>query len=165
MSFELCQSIRRILACDEERSLWSKRARTEMMKIREEFSWVQEGDTTVVSRPPGLVWWTFAGDRANTAISQRLAELRGSVAGSDGLSIAADRGAVFQEFGEAIDEIRRAGVDGLSVEIEPAMLEGLKFTSCLPDRVARGILQTRLADQAALTNVLSEPCRHVTLTE
>jgi ATP-dependent Lhr-like helicase len=165
MSFELCQSIRRILASEDEPSLWSLRARAEMKEAREEYSWVQDVDTTVVSSPTGLAWWTFAGDRANAAISQRLGELTGSVAESDGLSIAADLGVSVQEFSEAVDEIRQAGTDTLKVNVKPEMLDGLKFTSCLPEKVARDILQTRLADRAALTSVLREPCRNVTLAE
>ena len=165
MSFELCQSIRRVLASDEERSLWSKRARAEVIEAREEHSWVQVVDTTFVSNPTGLTWWTFAGDRANAAISARLGELIESDVQSDSLSITTACGISAQGFADAIDETRKSGAEALRVDVSPEMLDGLKFTSCLPEDVARDILQVRLADRAALTSVLREPCRHVILTE
>ena len=119
----------------------------------------------MVSSPTGLAWWTFAGDRANAAISQRLGDLTESVVQSGSLSVTANCSISVQRFGEAIDEIRQVGADALQAEVTPEMLDGLKFTSCLPEEMARDILQTRLADRAALTSVLREPCRHTTLTE
>ncbi|MCO6436559.1 MAG: DEAD/DEAH box helicase [Phycisphaerae bacterium] len=165
MSFELCQSIRRILVSDDEPSLWSQRARAEMKEAREEYSWVQEADTAIVSSQTGLAWWTFAGDRANAAISQRLRELTVSVVESESLSITIACGVSQETLSEAITEIRQAGADMLKVDVEPEMLEGLKFTSCLPETVARGILQARMADPVAITSVLREPYRNVTLVE
>lgn len=165
MSYDLCQSIRRVLATDEDSPLWSQRARTEMAEARAEYPWVQETETTVIQGPVGLTWWTFGGDRANAALSRRLGEAISSPVENDGVSITADTGVAVQRFEEAIEEIRRAGASALHVQVDPKMLEGLKFTSCLPDRFAKGILQSRLADQPAVTRVLREPRRHATSTD
>ena len=163
LSHKLCHAVRRILADDHEPTLWSRRAREEMSRTREEYSWANEKETTVVSSPDGVVWWTFAGDRANAAIRQRMMELIGSNVRSDGFSVSAEDLVSPSTLSEAVEDIRKLDATDLVVDVADDMLEGLKFTSCLPEEVAKNILRARLADRSALASVLAEPLRHVTV--
>lgn len=165
LSYELCQAIRRILATDHMPELWSRRAREELTQVRADCSWVREGETAIVTTPDGLAWWTFAGDRANTALSQRFSQLAGSPAESDGLAVTADATITPDDVSRAIDEIQQADPHALVVEVADEMLDGLKFSSCLPEEMARSILQVRLADPAALENALHEPVHYLALSK
>ena len=161
LSHELCQAIRHVLAGDAESELWSRRAREEMLLAREEHSWVKDGETAVVSSPDGVAWWTFAGDRANAAIRQGLMEATGANLLSNGLSVSADSSVDPTAFSTAVEEIRESDAVAPAINISDQMLDGLKFNSCLPERVAKSVLQHRLADDLAFTQARTEPIRHL----
>ena len=134
-----------------------------MSRTREEYSWPNEKETAVVSSPDGVAWWTFAGDRANAAIRQRMMELIGSNVRSDGFSVSVEDPVSPTTLSKAVEDIRQHNAKDLVVDVANDMLEGLKFTSCLPEQVAKGILRARLADQSALASAIAEPVRHVTV--
>ncbi len=163
LSHQLCQAVRRILAGDNEPAQWSRRAREEMSRAREEYSWVHDKETAVVSIMEGVAWWTFAGDCANAAIRQRIMGLIRSNVRSDGFSVAAEDPIPPTILSRAVEGIRQLDAKELVVDVADDMLKGLKFTSCLPEEVAKDVLRARLADQSALASALAEPLRHVTV--
>ena len=73
VSAELCGAIRRLLAGEAASPAWSRRAVAQMATIRSEFSWLAGDDANVLRSAGGEVgWWTFAGGRANAALTDEL---------------------------------------------------------------------------------------------
>ncbi len=161
LSHELCQAIRQILARKGESELWSRRAREEIRLAREEYFWVNETETATVSDEDGIAWWTFAGDRANAALRQWLMKHTGGNVRSTAFSVTTDASPSAMAFSSAIDELKNADIDDLVLDVSDQILEGLKFASCLPEDLARSVVQHRLADSVALSQVLAEPVRHL----
>ncbi|HEX7718831.1 MAG TPA: hypothetical protein VF389_03410 [Woeseiaceae bacterium] len=73
LRFELCQSIRSVLAMSDDEPEWSPRAIETIREMTQELAWLDEGSTQVVMDAKAGVtrWWTFAGGLAN-AISRTL---------------------------------------------------------------------------------------------
>ena len=73
LSHAVCQSIRRILASDEDDPAWSHRAVQQFTELRDEHPWVSADATSLVQLPNGQIrWWTFAGGIANTLLADTL---------------------------------------------------------------------------------------------
>jgi ATP-dependent Lhr-like helicase len=164
LSRELCQSIRCVLAGDGQSDLWSRRAREELVSARDEYSWINEAETAIVSDSDGTTWWTFAGDRANTALQQWLEQRTGAKVRSGGFSVAVDSSVSATTFSTAVEEVRNADLSELAINVSDEILEGLKFVSCLPESLARSVLRRRLTDQAGLMHTLAEPVRQLRLS-
>jgi ATP-dependent Lhr-like helicase len=88
MHFALGQAVAGVLRDGLPERLLSQRARTQLSRVRADYSWVAVNATTFVVTPPdaGGRWWTFAGDRYNAAIVQQLNE-RGVRCKSDALGV------------------------------------------------------------------------------
>ncbi|MFY1696355.1 MULTISPECIES: hypothetical protein [unclassified Solwaraspora] len=116
------------------------------------------GNVILRDRSGDLRWWTWAGYRANATLAATLSEvvdpvqrfddcqirLRADLTPADWRSLTAD----------ATERICLPDVD------EKA-LEGLKFSTALPARLAMATLAARLADPAAALAVLRQRTRFV----
>jgi ATP-dependent Lhr-like helicase len=69
------------------------------------------------------------------------------------------------ELEAAIRKLRQVSPETLLPEVSFKALEGLKFTACLPEELARRVLQVRMTDVPAVGKVLAEPVRFVNLGE
>ena len=65
----------------------------------------------------------------------------------------------------AIRELRTVDPETLVPEVSTQALDGLKFTACLPQDLAKRVLQMRMSDVPAERKVLEEPVRFVTAVE
>ena len=85
----LCQAIKRVLAGDDEREWWSRRARRQIARVREEFPWLEAEGSAVVAREgeKEMEWWTFAGAGANATLANELVKLSGAAVASDSLAL------------------------------------------------------------------------------
>ena len=73
LSHAVCQSIRKILASDENDPSWSTRAKDKLHELRDEHPWVYSDATSLVQQPNGQIrWWTFAGGIANSLLANAL---------------------------------------------------------------------------------------------
>src|SRR5262249_7993499 len=73
LAYGLCQSIRRILAAEEQAPFWSSRATACLEELRTEYSWASPEATSIVRHPNGEVrWWTFGGGIANALLADYL---------------------------------------------------------------------------------------------
>ena len=162
LSFDLCRAIRRVLVEGSLDIDVSKRARTKLDELRQNFSWVDTTGTAVVRDQTAGTnhWWTFAGLRANTALGQLTGPLRLPVSREDNLSIRL-RDDVGVE-----DLRRRAGGqptdtigDVLPVTADTA--ESLKFSSCLPEELALRTIRQRGSDAQGVRVCLEEPIRSI----
>jgi ATP-dependent Lhr-like helicase len=129
MSFELAQSIKRVLV-DETIPAWlSRRAADALRNSRESFDWLVEDATTLEEEALSWRWWTFAGNLANAAVAAYL-QARGWTLSSDAL--------VLKLKGVAHDlpGIKQILIEGLTAEVSAPVasdnLDTLKFGASIP---------------------------------
>jgi ATP-dependent Lhr-like helicase len=157
LSYRLCQSIRRVLATDENPPFWSRRATARLEELRGESPWVDSHATSIVRHTNGEVrWWTFGGGVGNTLLADYLR--RQTDARGENLSVRFPATSSLDSVAEAI-----AGVVVEEVRPVPneAAMEHLKFTECLSAELAADVFCARFNDAEAVRRVLSEPRRAI----
>jgi ATP-dependent Lhr-like helicase len=142
LSNKLCQAVRNVLLDSDARSWWSKRAKDQIASARENAPAVAP-DATVVeidSDRARVTWWTFAGLNANF-------ELAASWPGT----VRFDNFSVTLEGRIPLDRIR----EWIRAEslVDPTRLDQLprwKFHECLPPKLEKESLLSRLHDRASV---------------
>jgi len=156
LSYEVCQSIREILATDLSdlsEPQWSQRSTSRLSALREDFPWVRSGSTALVNHADSeLRWWTFAGGVANTILSNMLKQL-GDVE-VDNVSIRIEGNAPVDHVREHLGSLRPAEVAPVP---DPRAIENLKFSEALPGALADEVFCSRFDDPSAIKKLLAEP--------
>jgi ATP-dependent Lhr-like helicase len=164
LRFRYCQAIKEILLTDEHNENYSRRAAEEIENAREDFPFLSKDATTLLtSQSEGKThWWTFAGLRANAALSDAMRTEFGVGTSADNLAIRIE-GMSGMNGMELIHRALRKNPpkSGCSIEAQKA-IDDLKFGACLPIHIARSMFAVRLADSAAVTHTLDQPIRMVT---
>jgi ATP-dependent Lhr-like helicase len=163
LSFPYCQAIKDVLISEEPSAHYSRRAADEMSDAREEFSFLSEGATTaLISQSEGRTyWWTFAGLRANAALSEAMRVVSGVEASADNLAIKIEgltKAGGMETICASVRQHRP--LLGSCTEIAKA-IEDLKFSTCLPISLAEFMLSIRLSDPSAVTRTLDQSLRIV----
>lgn len=158
LRYELCQAIARVLSSEGPDPFCSRRALERLAQIRSDYSWLEAEMTTLLTEPDGRQrWWTFAGLNANAALAEEFRRKGFPVRRVDNLCISfeapIDPG--------AIEELKHVPRDTLRSPVNERALEGLKFSNCLPDDLARKELTLRLTDVASITRVLEQRTKAV----
>ncbi|MEU1396957.1 DEAD/DEAH box helicase [Micromonospora zamorensis] len=139
------------------------RAKNRLSIDREERSaLVHPGGNMIVRTPRGdLLWWTWAGLRANAALTATLGEVVDPAQRFDDYAIRLRENLTPQDWRPLVaDASHRLCLP----EVNDRALVGLKFSSALPERLARATLAARLADLPGAAAVIDEPVRFVALS-
>ena len=162
LTFRLCQSIKHLLAGDDDRKLWSKRARQQIHAVRKGFTWLEPDSTVVIcDNNDKAAWWTFAGTRANATLAHALSQATQSHMTHDSLRIIFTPPVSLQAIEQALRELRRLDASEMAAAVDERAITGLKFSACLPHDLALDMLRMRLSDPPALQWVLEQPVRCV----
>jgi ATP-dependent Lhr-like helicase len=162
LSYRLCQAIRRVLAIDDDRELWSRRACQQLEEIRNEFAWLPADDTTVVLGSNGEAeWWTFGGAGANATLAHELSQTTESQVTCDSFTVSFESRVSSNTIELALHNLRSRDVEEMHPAVEEQAIEGLKFSECLPLDMALQTLGTRLRDNEALTATIARRARFV----
>jgi ATP-dependent helicase Lhr and Lhr-like helicase len=152
LGFHYCQAIKEVLLANDSAEHYSRRAVEEMGNAREEFAFLsKEATTLLTSRSDGKTyWWTFAGLRANAALSNIMRTRFRVETSADNLAIKVE-GLSHTSGMESIHQALRNDPpsDGYSIEVEKA-IDNLKFGRCVPIHIARSMFSVRLADPVAI---------------
>jgi ATP-dependent Lhr-like helicase len=158
LRYELCQSIKNALASDNDRAVWSKRAAQKMTELRQAHSWLELGASHLVfTEGKPVRWWTFGGTAANAMLCEDLMVETGSPVSHDAFCLTFDPCLSPENAKGAIDDLRRRGKSQAFIKVDDKAIEGLKFSACLPEAIARSVLQRRLVDDVGANKVLAEP--------
>jgi ATP-dependent Lhr-like helicase len=65
LSFALCQAVRSVLADQRPAQHLSRRATLRLEELREDYAWVSDGKTSLVTDQSSSRWWTFGGSLVN----------------------------------------------------------------------------------------------------
>ncbi len=150
MHYEMAQAIRSVLIEGMSNHLLSKRAREALAAEREDFVWVAQALTVLAidDSSDRSRWWSFAGDRYNSAVAEKLRQ-PGLRVSSDALGVTLHRASDSRALAEAIvtelDEARvkvASSLDGEGQVIEQS-ISVLKFAESVPDVLLAKLSQLR----------------------
>lgn len=163
LSSRYCQAIKEVLLSEERPAHYSRRAAEEMSDAREEFSFLSDGATTALSSQSEgrTYWWTFAGLRANAALSDAMRGLSGVDASADNLAIKIEGLTKARGMESALAALRQNPPRGGSCAEVAKAVEDLKFSVCLPTSLAESMLSARLSDPAAVGRTLEQSVKIV----
>jgi len=160
LGFQMSQSVKGILATDETSERWSRRASERLYEIRHEYSWLRRDSTIAIQSSGGDVeWWTFGGNRANATLANQLAMELGGRVDHDSFALTFDSSLKMQSVEEAINVLQQEDISEMRPAIDDAAIEGIKFSECLPVKLATEMLERRLHDLQATTHVLTQEIR------
>jgi ATP-dependent Lhr-like helicase len=165
LSFRHCQAIKEVLISQGNSAHYSRRAAEEMRSAQEEFDFLSECSTTALrSQSEGRAyWWTFAGLRANAALSDVIRGLPGVGSFADNLAIRIEGVTTADKMESISNTIRENPPRGGSCAEVAKAIEDLKFSACLPSSLADQMLSIRLSDPGAVSKTLDQPLRVVTV--
>lgn len=155
LSYELAQRTRGVLRGDDPAGVrLSDRAEGRIAEIREQFRWLPEDGTSLVTDSAGATWWwTFAGAAANEELAARLGRptARG---GTSPLAIRVD--------GLAVEDITVLSPDE-TLELPDDVELAWKFADALPRHVLTELWSARARDETAVQAVLDGAIQNVRL--
>lgn len=159
LSYELCQAMAQVLAGRTPAVHWSTRATSTLSVLRETMSWASPGSTTIVGDDEGrLVWFTFAGLKANLALAQHLTTTR-SLNAVTNVAIPLSSETTPAGAAASIRELSTRPAAEILPSASPHAVSGLKFNECLPLDLALATLAARMADPVAVERTTSKPLR------
>ena len=150
MGYEMAQSVRGVLIDGLDNAYLTNRSREALAAVREEFSWVNQAETVLVvdDEADRSRWWSFAGDRYNAAIAERLRQ-PGLRVSSDGLGVTMQRGSSAEALASAViaslksaREAVAAGAERTDSVIEQSV-SALKFAEAVPASLLAGLSRRR----------------------
>lgn len=157
LSHAVCQSIRRILASDEDDPGWSRRAVQRFTELRNEHPSVSADSTCLVHSPNGQIrWWTFAGGIANALLADTLKPHCDVKA--DNLSLSFSTASSVESVAELISGLRPEDVHPIP---NPHAMDNLKFSECLSPKLAAEVFTSRFDDRAGVRQAFEERRRIV----
>ncbi len=153
-SFALSRAMRDVVLGADPPVRLTRRAVRGLHRIREDSRDLVQAHGTVIVRDHGdLLWWTWAGYRANATLRATLGPLADPMQRVDDLHIRLRNDLTGTGWREDLaGRLSRP-------EIDERALNGLKFSTLLPSELAVETLAARLADYPGAAAVLSEPVR------
>ena len=162
LSFQVAQSIKKVLSSNDDRPMLSQRAREQIAQIRTSFEWLTPENTVFIqSEDSQFKWWTFAGQGANASLAPSIASLLQADADPDDLAINLAGNLTSDQIAQAMRELRTCPSNEHLPSIDEAAISGIKFSECLPPALATRMLQLRLQDITGIGHVLREEVRFV----
>ena len=112
-----------------------------------------------------LRWWTFAGQRANHVLAQVLSGLTSSKVKVGNLALEFESRLTLDDIEGAMTILRLSELDAVRLVVDESVVDGLKFSACLPTEMALEMLGERLADVSGAKQVLNQPVRLIAATD
>ncbi len=161
LRFEMCRAMRRVLATRECPGRLSSRAAGELESLYDQYAWADEtGTALVVDANDKSRWWTFAGLRANLALTGALGDLCADENRPNNLSIAMRREATSVAVAERLgsSSLRNVYIDS---EVLNKMVDGFKFASTLPRSLAERLARSRATDASGAAQCAQEGIKQI----
>ncbi len=157
-SFALARAMRDVLLGEDPPVALTRRAVSRLAEVREELVGTVHPGGTVIARESGgdLRWWTWAGFRTNATLTATLAGVADPAQRTEDAYVRLREDLTPQTWKAATAD----APDRLCLpEVDEKALDGLKFSTALPRRLAVATLAARLADLDGAATVLGEPTR------
>ncbi len=161
LSSRLCRAIRKVLSTGEVSVPLTARGKNMLEEIIETMPWVEDSGSAVVRTKDGkLRWWTFAGLAANSEIAAAIGEHHNSGSRPQNFYISLQQRASSDAVRQCVKSMR-AEEFAVEDDTPDEVLDGLKFSACLPKYLALRTARERMSDPAAIKACLEEPIRSV----
>ncbi|MFI6450030.1 DEAD/DEAH box helicase [Streptosporangium amethystogenes] len=155
-SFQLMQAIREVLLGTAPPVRLTRRAVDALAGARERHLDVVHPGGSVIVRGDDVRWWTWAGYRANLTLRSTLASVTDPKQQVTDAWLRLRTDVSKESWTSAL----RDSAEGLCLpEPDPGALEGLKFNTALPTRLAERTLAARLADFDGARAILNQQHR------
>jgi len=148
LSFALCQVVKSVLADERLPQHLSRRATARLEELRDDYAWVSNGKTSLVTDQSSSRWWTFAGSLVNACLATARPETDHKMRFDDfAIHLESSIGAA-----DVIRQIRESVCSGdlmLPIEVIKQSADRIKFIDCVPPSLRQKMLrvrQTPLAD-------------------
>lgn len=153
-SFELSRAMLAVASGEDPAGVTlTERASGALADARADFNFARSNHPSVVIEATRARWWTWAGQRANSSLSDALGDLAANR--GDDLSIGLDPTRASTT--EVRKRLASLHPDTLPTpSIAAAFAEHMKFSDCLPDSLALEVARQRLIDPPSVRRVLAE---------
>ncbi|WP_443678367.1 DEAD/DEAH box helicase [Mycolicibacterium gilvum] len=153
LSYEVTRGMREVLLGSAPGVTFTTRAVNVLADLRSSYSDSVSADRLVVRLPDDSTgrWWTWAGTKANRTLQASLPAVVDPRQRIDEKSVRLLPGVSVQELSSAL-----ADVQWRSPNVDTNALRGLKFSSALPEALAKETLSARLGDVANAAIVMAE---------
>jgi ATP-dependent Lhr-like helicase len=160
LSAALARSIRSVLAEGEIGVRLTRRAQGEWAAARGDFDFVRDGRTALVDDGDGRRrWWTFVGGMGNAVLERALEADGTTVVSRDSLALSlAGRVSPGDLQAVARGVNHESAVNAAREAVDERAVEQLKFSACLPPRLAAHTLALRAVDTKSARSCGEEPC-------
>ncbi len=152
LSYEITRGMRDVLlGAVPQGVIFTSRATTILDELRASYADAVAPGRLIVRLPSDSTgrWWTWAGTAANRSLQASLPTIVDPRQRIDEKSIRLLPGVTVREFSEAL-----ATVEWQDPEVDANALRGLKFSSALPESLAKSTLSARLGDVPHAIEVL-----------
>lgn len=160
LSYALTRGMREVLLGADPPVSLTRRAQACLAEWREDEAphVVHPGGTLVTRTGDDVRWWTWAGYRANATLAATLPSIADPVQRPTDFSIRLREDLTPAAWREAVES---AGHGDMLVlpDVDRRSVNGLKFATVLPERLAVATVAARLADFDGARAVLCEPAR------
>jgi ATP-dependent Lhr-like helicase len=148
-SYFLCRSAEAVVAGADSGCQLSRRAASKLEQIREQLCFVEGTKIPIVDNgQDNFRIWTFGGGLTNAALAEALP---GPTARSDDFCISVKA----LSSTAAIDAFSKLDALHIGPSISSALIGELKFTSCLPEKIAASTIGARLLDRDGIQATLA----------
>ncbi|MEE1741463.1 DEAD/DEAH box helicase [Streptomyces sp. BE147] len=158
-SHALTRAAREVLLGETPPVTFTRRADSALSHVREKGAELVYRDASVLTRggrDTNVRWWTWAGYKANATLAATLSSVADPLQRPTDTYIRLREDLTPQEWQRAKAE----GSERLCLpQVDPRALNGLKFSTALPPRLAEATLAARLADLSGAAETLREPVR------
>ncbi|WP_241672284.1 hypothetical protein [Streptomyces sp. IB2014 016-6] len=160
LSFALARTMREILLGADPPVSLTRRAELCLATWREEEAHeiVDPGGTLVVRQGGDVRWWTWAGYRANATLAATLSSIADPVQRPTDCYVRL-REDLTRDMWRASREAAGGGAVLVLPDVDRRAVQGLKFSTALPERLAVATVAARLADFDGARTALQEPVR------
>ena len=152
-SFAVCRAAESVIAGATPGCGLSRRAASKLEEVQQRLPFVDGTRTPIVHKgEDNFRIWTFAGGLTNAALAQAIS---GATTRSDDfcISIRAESDAA------ALDAYSRLDSVSVRPSFSTELMRELKFTTCLPERIAASTIEARLLDRNGIQETLTRTTR------
>jgi len=156
LSYEVCQSMARVLASEAEDSRWSRRAKETMKLARSQYPWARPESVAINHDTSGKTQlWTFGGMAANRTVAIWLQHHLGLEVAADNLYLTAS-GYVDIRTLRTLPQITEAALlDCIEPSVYEEWIDHVKFSECLPPDIKKSFFLHRQLSTSLAQRVLS----------
>jgi len=161
LSFALCQAVKSVLADQGSTQHLSRRATERLEELREDYAWVSDGKTSLVTDQSSSRWWTFAGSLVNACFTNAATKSDYRLRCDDfSVQIEPSHGAREQIRQQILESVLEHTVT-LPSELMEQTAARIKFIDCVPPPLRHQMISARQMSLGDCEKIARQPVSEV----